>query len=150
MTEVRTAEAPFGSNWPSTMTNFLSLPYHQPAFLQLTKIFADEIRYVLTRKYAEFRGDQILARFPPNQVIESAVAWKLAREVLDSIENALFFLFFGTPPFFPISLSLGFTSCSRLCCELWVYQLFREAGLIGQRGESYIAPRSIGFMPFPF
>jgi hypothetical protein len=71
------------------MTEFLSLPYHQPAFLHLTKIFSDEIRYVLTRKFAEFRGKQFLARFPINQVIESEVAWNLTREILDSIDNEM-------------------------------------------------------------
>jgi hypothetical protein len=44
---------------------------------------------VLIRKFAEFRGQQILARFPSNQVIESEVAWNLTREILDSIDNEM-------------------------------------------------------------
>lgn len=71
------------------MTEFLSLPYHQPAFLHLTRIFGDELNYGLTRKFAEFRGKQFLARFPINQVIESEVAWNLTREILDSIDNEM-------------------------------------------------------------
>jgi len=71
------------------MTEFSSLPYHRPAFLHLARIFADEIRYVLTLKFAEFRGRQLLARFPPNQVIESEFAWNLTRGILDSIDNEM-------------------------------------------------------------
>ncbi len=71
------------------MTEFLSLPYYQPAFLHLTRIFGDEISYVLIRKFAEFRGKQFLARFPTNQVIERELAWNLTREILDSIDNEM-------------------------------------------------------------
>jgi hypothetical protein len=71
------------------MTEIFTLPYHQPAFLHLQKLFADKIRYVLTREFAQFRGKQFLARFPLNQIIESEVAWNLAREILDSIDNEM-------------------------------------------------------------
>jgi hypothetical protein len=76
------------SGCPS-MTDLRSLPYHQPAFGLLMRIFADEIRYVLIRKFAEFRGKKFLARFPPNQVIESEVAWNVAREILDDIDKEM-------------------------------------------------------------
>jgi len=89
------------------MTDFLSLPYHQPAFLHLTKIFADEIRYVLIRKFAEFRGKQFLARFPPNQVIESEVAWNLTIEILDSFDNEMRKLVSRPFPFAKTALGRG-------------------------------------------
>ncbi|MQW67852.1 hypothetical protein GHK50_29905 [Sinorhizobium medicae] len=71
------------------MTHVLSLPYHQPAFLHLTKIFEDEIRYVLTRKFAEFRTRLFLERFPRNQVIESEAAWDVTKEILDCIDGEM-------------------------------------------------------------
>jgi hypothetical protein len=77
------------NQWPSKMTQFLSLPYHQPAFIHLSKIFEDEIHYALTRKFAEWRGKQFLERFTPNEVIESKVAWELARDILDCIDNEM-------------------------------------------------------------
>lgn len=71
------------------MSEYRSLQYHQPAFLHLLKLFRAEITYVLTRKFAEFRGEKFLMRFPINQVIESDFAWNAAREILDSIDNEM-------------------------------------------------------------
>jgi hypothetical protein len=71
------------------MNNIHNIPYHQPAFLHLMRIFADEIRYVLIKKSAEFRGRQFLARFPPGQMIGSDVAWEGAREILDNLDGEM-------------------------------------------------------------
>jgi integrase len=71
------------------MADFLNLQYHQPAFRHLMKIFSGDIRDLLIRRFAEFRGNQFLSRFPTNQVIEGEAAWNLASEILDSIDNEM-------------------------------------------------------------
>jgi len=71
------------------MTELLNMQYHQPAFLHLSRMFEKELNYVLTRKFAEFRGQQFLSRLPSKQVIESEVAWNITREILDSVDNEM-------------------------------------------------------------
>lgn len=71
------------------MTEFISLPYHQPAFLHLAKIFEDQIRYVLSRRFAEWRGEQLLARFPTGKILDGADAWNHVREILDALDGEM-------------------------------------------------------------
>lgn len=71
------------------MTQFFSLPYHQPAFIHLSKIFQDEIRHVLIHKYAALRRRRFLEQFKPNEVIESEAAWNRAKEILDSFDSEM-------------------------------------------------------------
>lgn len=68
------------------MTPALSLPYHQPAFLHLTKIFEKRIRHELVQRFATLRGELFLKTFPIEQVIENQKAWDLAKGVLDAID----------------------------------------------------------------
>lgn len=71
------------------MTEYLSLPYHQPAFLHLTKIFKDEIRYVLCRKFADIRGKQLLARLSSGKILDGDDTWKQVRAILDVIDSEM-------------------------------------------------------------
>lgn len=71
------------------MSPILSLPYHQPAFILLGKLFQDETRYELTRRFAKVRGRLFLERFQPNVVIESEFAWECVKEILDCFDGEL-------------------------------------------------------------
>ncbi|WP_375591206.1 hypothetical protein ABWH89_18795 [Hoeflea alexandrii] len=64
----------------------VSIPYHQPAFMHLTKIFEDEIRFSLTQKYANLRGELFLSKFEPGVPIDNQTAWDFAREALDVLD----------------------------------------------------------------
>jgi hypothetical protein len=64
----------------------VSLPYHQPAFMHLTNLFEDEIKFGLTQKYALLRGELFLNKFEPGVPIDSQVAWDFAKETLDVLD----------------------------------------------------------------
>lgn len=71
------------------MIEYFNLPYHQPAFLHLGKIFEDNVRYVLSRRFAEFRGQQLLARFQTGKVLHGDDTWNQVREILDIIDSEM-------------------------------------------------------------
>lgn len=71
------------------MTEYYSLPYHQPAFMHLGRIFEDQIRYVLSRKFAEFRGQQLLGRFPTGKILDGEETWNQVRDILDVMDGEM-------------------------------------------------------------
>jgi hypothetical protein len=71
------------------MSQIVSLPYHQPAFIQIGKLFNDGIRYELTQRFAKVRSQLLLERFQTYQVVDSDLAWARAKEVLDRIDDEM-------------------------------------------------------------
>jgi hypothetical protein len=64
----------------------VSLGYYQPALVHLTKLCEDEIRFVLTQKYAMLRGELFLRQFEPGVPIDNQAAWNFAKEALDVLD----------------------------------------------------------------
>ncbi len=67
----------------------INLPYHQPAFLHITRIFKYQIRDVLYFKFAAFRASLLLAHLPVGKILDGNDAWDHVRGVLDAIDGEM-------------------------------------------------------------
>jgi hypothetical protein len=71
------------------MTEFLSMQYHQHVFSYLAKIFKIPVQQALYHNFAEFRGQQLLARLPTGKILHGEDVWIEVRGVLDNIDNEM-------------------------------------------------------------
>lgn len=71
------------------MSEFLYLPYHHAAFELLTKIFYDEIQFVLIKRFSVLRSELFLKRFTPEKIIDSEEAWPIVIEILELLDREM-------------------------------------------------------------